>query len=466
MSLWIVLGLMTLVAGGAALWPLVFRPRVAVAEGENDIAVYRDQLEEIERDRAAGTIGAAEAEAARVEVARRLLAAARRAGSGPTPAAAWWRRRSIAIAGLLAVLAAAGGLYYELGSPNLPGQPLAQRIAEAHGGDQSIEALFLKVERHLAEHPDDGRGWEVIAPIYMQLGRYDDAAKARANAVRLLGATAQRVVDFGEAAVAAANGVVTAEAKAAFDEAIRLDPTDVAARYYEGLAAQQDGSRDHAEKIWRAMLADAPEGAQWAEFVRRALARLDQPPGAEAAAPASPHGTVGEGGQDRMIRGMVERLAQRLRQDGSDVEGWLQLARSYKVLGETERARAAVVDARRALAAEPDKLRRLDEGIEALARLDQPADAEVAAPAPSPHAAAPEGGQDQMIRGMVERLAQRLRTDGSDVEGWLRLVRSYKVLGETEQARAAIADARRVLAADPEKLRRLDEGIKTIDVDG
>jgi cytochrome c-type biogenesis protein CcmH len=71
-----------------------------------------------------------------------------------------------------------------------------------------------------------------------------------------------------------------------------------------------------------------------------------------------------------------------------------------------------------------------------------------------------------MIRGMVDRLAHRLRQDGSDVEGWLRLVRSYKVLGETEQARAAIADAKRVLAADPEKLRRLDEGIKAIDFDG
>jgi cytochrome c-type biogenesis protein CcmH len=71
-----------------------------------------------------------------------------------------------------------------------------------------------------------------------------------------------------------------------------------------------------------------------------------------------------------------------------------------------------------------------------------------------------------MVRGMVERLAARLRQDGSDVEGWLRLVRSYQVLGEPEQVRTAIADARRALAGDAAKLQRLDEGLKELNADG
>ncbi len=71
-----------------------------------------------------------------------------------------------------------------------------------------------------------------------------------------------------------------------------------------------------------------------------------------------------------------------------------------------------------------------------------------------------------MIRGMVERLAERLHRDGSDVEGWLRLVRSYVVLGERDKARAAAAEARRALASAPDKLRRIDELVKGLGLEG
>src|SRR5262249_45348483 len=162
----------------------------------------------------------------------------------------------------------------------------------------------------------------------------------RANALRLLGPTAQRLADLGEAMVAAANNVVTPEAKGYFDEALRLDPTDVSARFYQGLAAEQAGNRDAARRICTRLLADATEGARWVEVVRRALARLDQPH--DATPPVAQANPPGSDGQDQMIRGMVERLAARLRQDSSNVEGWLQLVRSYRVLGDLERMRAAI----------------------------------------------------------------------------------------------------------------------------
>ena len=108
----------------------------------------------------------------------------------------------------------------------------------------------------------------MIAPIYLRLGRFDDAVKARRNALRLNGETAERQTELGEALVAAANGVVTAEAKAAFERAVALDPSDVKARYFLGLAAEQDGDREQAVAIWRAMLAGAPPDAPWVEFVR------------------------------------------------------------------------------------------------------------------------------------------------------------------------------------------------------
>ena len=378
MTLWILAALMTVGALFAVLWPLHRASVAGAARGGNDSAVYRDQLHEIERDLAAGSIGANEAQAARIEVSRRLLAAdqAETAGIGNAAASGnaaannqvRGRKLSAALAMIVLTLGA-GSLYLALGSPNLPGQPLAQRLAQAHGGASSVQALFARVEAHLAQHPDDGRGWEVIAPVYMRLGRYADAAKARANALRLLGPTAERQADFGEALVAVENGTVTAQAKAAFDAALALDAGNVTARFYEGLAAEQDGKPAEAAGIWRGMLDAASETAAWVPTVREALARVapSNAAGSTAGASGSNSTTAGpQSNQDEMIRGMVERLAARLRENGSDVEGWVRLVRSYLVLGEREKAKAADADARRALKDDPDKLRRFEDEAKSL----------------------------------------------------------------------------------------------------
>jgi cytochrome c-type biogenesis protein CcmH len=478
LMLWIVFALMTAGALFAVLWPLRRWSVAVAAETGNDSAVYRDQLDEIERDLASGNIGANEAGAARIEVSRRLLAAdqAETAGIGKAAASdntaannqVRGRKLSAALAMIVLTLGA-GSLYLVLGSPNLPGQPLAERVAEAHGGADSVQALFARVEAHLEQHPEDGRGWEVIAPVYMRLGRYADAAKARANALRLLGATAERQADFGEALVAVENGTVTAEAKAAFDAALRIDPGNVTARFYEGLAAEQDGKPADAASIWRAMLDEGPETAAWVATVRQALARVAPSNAAGSSAAASrPNSTTAspQSNQDDMIRGMVERLAARLHQDGSDVEGWLRLVRSYMVLGDNERVQAALADARTALKSDADKLRRLEDGARSLV---DSADSS-GPPAPSTSASSPAtlppGDQGEMIRGMVERLSARLHQDGSDVEGWIRLVRSYMVLGDTEKMQAALANARSALKSDPDKLRRFEDGAKGLGISG
>ena len=360
MSLWFVLALMTAAAMLSVLWPLGRRPATATAGA--DIEVYRDQLAELDRDRAAGLIGAAEAEAARTEVGRRLLAAADAATANRPLAAsgANLRRRGTALAALILLPAGAIGLYALLGSPQLPGAPLAERV-QMRPEALPLQNLVAQVEAHLALHPEDGRGWEVLAPVYLRLGRFEDAVTARRNALRLLGATAMREADLGEALVLAANGVVTGEARAAFERALAFDAKEFKARYFMALAAEQDGKPEQAATLWRALLADAPADAPWRETVQRSLARVDSsvtPPGpgeedmaaAEKLAP-----------QERaaMVRGMVERLAARLAQDGDDSEGWLRLVRAYVVLGEPEKAKAAAADARRAASGDADKLRRL-----------------------------------------------------------------------------------------------------------
>jgi cytochrome c-type biogenesis protein CcmH len=348
MVLLAVLALMTVVAALAVLLPLM-RSRQVPPSG-SDVAVYRDQLEEIERDLAAGLIREAEAEAARVEVSRRLLAAAEPAAGDA--GGARWGRHATAAAALLVLPLGAAGVYLTFGSPGLSSQPLASRSTPAPA--QSIEALVAHVEQRLASNPDDGRGWEVVAPVYLRMGRYEDAVRARRNALRLLGPTAGREADLGEALVAAADGSVTPEARAAFARAAALDANNVAAGYYLGLAAAQAGEREQALAAWRKLLADAPEGAPWVGFVEAAISRIGGP----AAAP--------DGNYNEMVLGMVARLAERLKTDGTDVDGWVRLVRSYKVLGDEGKAKAAAEDGRRALAGDPDKVRRLDEAVKEL----------------------------------------------------------------------------------------------------
>jgi cytochrome c-type biogenesis protein CcmH len=360
MTLWFGFALMTAAAILAVLWPLARRGR-DLPSG-SDVAVYRDQLDEIGRDRAAGRIEENEAAAAQVEVSRRLLVAADAQTPVPDPAASVWHRRAVAVIALALLPAGATAAYLALGSPALPDQPLAARI-DPSKREQAIEVLIARVEAHLEANPEDGRGWEVVAPVYMRLGRVDDAVKARRNALRLNGETAERVTALGEALVGAAQGIVTAEAKALFERAVALDPNEVKARYFLGLAAEQDGRKEAAASIWRAMLTSAPPDAGWVEFVRREVARVEG-----RAGPAGPNEQEVAAAADMspeqrsvMIRGMVARLAERLHRDGSDIEGWVRLVRSYMVLGERDHAKIAIADARRALANDQEKLRRLDE---------------------------------------------------------------------------------------------------------
>jgi cytochrome c-type biogenesis protein CcmH len=387
MILWFAMTVMTLAAIAAVLWPLA---RQRPLRAGSDVAVYRDQLDEIDRDRAAGLIGEREAEAARIEVSRRLIAAA----DTPAPHAAGsaaWRRQAAGLAALVLLPFGAGTLYLALGSPQLPAQTQAARrdtapTASATTNAPPISDMVAKVEAYLEKNPDDGRAWELLGPVYIRYGRYGDAVKSLKNTVRLLGPSADRLGDLGEAMTGAANGTVTPEAKLAFEDALRQDPREARSRYFIGLAAEQAGRPKEAADIWRTLLTEAPAGADWADFVRQALHRVDPltplPPPTPRSAPlpqvsASPQpgptaadiAAANEmSAEDRqtMIRGMVARLADRLKQDGSDVEGWLRLLRAYMVLGDKDQARAAAGDARRALASDPDKLHRIDELIKGL----------------------------------------------------------------------------------------------------
>jgi cytochrome c-type biogenesis protein CcmH len=349
---WFVLAGMAACAVLTALWPLLRPPRNAKADpAANEAAFYKAQLEEIRRDVERGLLPRGEAESARAEAARRLIAAA----SGPSEAPPSARRTRLGAAALIAVglPAIAFPLYARLGQPRMPDEPLASRKV-APQMDGGIEAAVAAVEARLIAKPDDGKGWAVIAPVYMRLERYADAAHAYAEALRLLGEDPLRRAAYGEALVAVAGGVVTDAAHQAFDRALTEHPGQPQARYYVALAAEQDGKRDDAIRDYQSLLADSPPDAPWRGVVSARLAALNGAP-----APATDAAAIPEA-QRPMIEGMVSKLATRLASNGGSIDEWSRLIRAYTVLHEADKAKTALASARKALAPDANAVASLD----------------------------------------------------------------------------------------------------------
>lgn len=358
MTLWFVFALMTAAAMFAVLLPLGLGGRTP-ADGR-EVAVYKDQLAEIERDVSGGLIGQPEAEAARVEISRRLLAAADQEQDQPVRASRGMRRAA-AVLVLVGLPIAAVAIYLPLGSPRLADFPLAERTSTPAGSGQ-LETLVAQVQQHLQANPNDARGWTVLAPVLARLGRTDEAIQAYRKSIALGGDNAGRRADLGEILATSSGGVVTNDAKAEFERAHALDADEPKANYFLGLAAEQDGRKSDAAGIWRGMLAKAPADAPWRPLVQASLRRVG---GGEM--PALPAETMAAAkdmsGTDReaMIHGMVDRLATRLKQDGNDVDGWVRLVRAYVVLGDADKAKGALADARQALANDAARLQQLNE---------------------------------------------------------------------------------------------------------
>lgn len=346
MLFWVIAAILTLGASLAVLLPLAGGGKAASAAGAHDLEVYRDQLSELDRDMARGLIQPAEAEEARTEIGRRILRL--REAGGPDGEAPRPSRtvRLVASVAVLAVPLVSWGLYGALGSPDLPSQPLAERLAK-NPADSSVDELVARAEAHLAANPSDGKGWDVLAPVYLRLQRYADAVTAYRNAIRLDGDSAIRQAGLGEAIANAAGGIVSADAQSAFEAALKLDPANPKAGFYLAMGLAQEGRKAEAQAAWQKMLAQLAPDSPWRSAVQQALA--------DAAGPASATPANGPDAkqveeaqqmspQDRqtMIETMVAGLDDRLKQNPRDEEGWMRLIRSYVVLGKADQARDAL----------------------------------------------------------------------------------------------------------------------------
>jgi cytochrome c-type biogenesis protein CcmH len=485
-AIWFILAAMTAAAVLGLLWPMSRRASVPTGEAggsaiATETAFYEDQIAEIGRDLERGLIAPEEAESAKAEAARRLLRASREsqleaedAGvvEAARPAEPRLRRRRAASAFALSTIPLVALIAYGLyGSPELPAQTAADRAAARGGTDELMKAVG-QIEARLARDPNDARGWAVLAPVYMRTGRFDDAARAYANIARLKGETADILADQAEALTAAGDGTVTPEAKALFEKAQAKDPNAPKPRFYLARAAEQAGDTGEAIRQLTTLEAASPPEAPWLRVVRQTLARLKGEPPPPAAEPKAAPQIPAE--QQAAIRGMVDGLDARLKASGGTPDEWLRLIRSRTVLGDRDQAVAALARARTALANDPQGLAQVEQGardlgLEASASAGAPAASGPVAQAETRAAMAavrdmPPAERDAAIRGMVESLDRRLAARGGTPDDWLRLVRSYTVLGERDQATKALNRARMALAANSEAVARLDGLARELDL--
>jgi cytochrome c-type biogenesis protein CcmH len=353
--LWAIFALLTGIAVFAVLWPLA-KPVGKAASP--DIAFYRAKLDEIARDAELANISPQDAEAAKTEAARQLLAASEKDPGGLAVAPSPLRPRLVALAALIFVPALGLGLYAAIGHPDWQDEPLEARL-NAPAESMDINAAIAKVEAHLAQHPQDGLGYEVLVPAYLRLGRIEDAVHAAQMALQKLGENPQRLTAYGETLVFANHGIVTEEARKLFERALATTgPLVPKAWFFLGLAASQDGDKAKARDYWEKLLAQSPPNAPWRTDLEARLASLanqNATPDQAAALAALPPAE-----RDAAIRAMIDRLAARLAENGQDIEGWLRLVRAYKVVNQIDKARAALATARHDFGSDPAASARID----------------------------------------------------------------------------------------------------------
>ena len=377
--IWLLIGLMALVAVAALLWPLLKTQGSSQGRAAYNLAVFQDQLKDVDRDISRGVLTPAEADAARLEIQRRILAADRAPAENPTTDS---RARRIVTAALVAIVvpALAGGIYMQVGGARLtaPGTlTAADETQSANGANQDeINKMVVQLAAKVADNPTDAEGVTLLARTYRQLGRFKDAAGAYKQLLDLK-PDADTYSSYGEVLVAAADGPVSKEAHDSFVKALSLDRSEPRARFYLGLEQAEKNQPKNAIAIWRDLTASAPADAPWLGMVREqmagvaqaagippmtveaknpldfvpteeiALARMQAaaPPKADPAPAPAVSGSALQGRmspeQINMIEGMVSGLAARLETSPEDYNGWMMLGRSYTVLKNSEGAMKA-----------------------------------------------------------------------------------------------------------------------------
>ena len=409
MTIWIVLGAITLLLAGFILWPIFGGSRKAASdeasdapsaseledgspenELSRDLAVYRDQLSEIDRDIERGVLSAEQADATRTEVQRRILAADQRIKKQqPTDTIAQTSAnkpvRAIAAGFIVLFIAGGFGLYLDLGNPTMPDRPITSRTDEinavrmAQTADEDRQSVLNRavsdLSQRLLENPDDLRAWELLGASLMALGRPEEAQTAFLETVKRSGRDGDYLAMYAESLIRSNNGQINTAARGVLREAEKTDSTDPRIQFYLGLADAQEGNVGAAVDRWFALANGAPGDAPWLPMVvgrineaalaqgidiegRLNIAENNSPGPSQEDIAAAQEMTPEE--QQQMIMSMVNGLAERLEAEPNNPDGWARLMQAYMVLGREDDAKAAFEKASTVFADQPELIARFD----------------------------------------------------------------------------------------------------------
>ena len=373
--IWVLAAMMALATVLALIWPLGNRKVDGDGRQAKALAIYEDQLSELDRDAERGLITTEEARAAGVEIKRRMLALA---GQEDRARQSTGKRAIVATA--LAVPLAAAALYTQIGSPDIPAMPFAERGEEQQDA-RELQALITELRSRLEADPDGGetRGWVLLGSTLMNMGRPAQAAKAFTHVVERPDATSATWSQYAEALISAESGVVTPRASNAIARAMELDAANPAASYYRAIELDQEGNTAGARVLLLERIAQESQFAPWMPTFLATANQMGERLGFDPVEPPEFEAPSGPSQEDvaaaadmtpeeraDFIRSMVDGLEARLQDEPDNLEGWLQLARALVVLGEEDRAFAALQSAEPLVAdlAPDDPQRRLvEEGL-------------------------------------------------------------------------------------------------------
>jgi cytochrome c-type biogenesis protein CcmH len=497
MNLWL---LMTMLCSAVAIIvsiPLIRRldsPRLGETQ---DTAIYQDQLKEVDRDLQGGSINAPEAESAKAEIQRRLATATKNVTEARPISPAWRGLALAATAGL--VILGSVNLYNVLGTPDLPSvvtsptpaqtttenaapaAPVATAAAPLTPGQ--VDAMVARLTARLQANPKDAEGWRMLGWSQFNLQRYPESMEAYAKAVELDPANIEYKSAYAEAITQGSQGIVTPKALALIAEVLAKDPKDYRARFYDALSHEQSGDWKAALAKWLALYADAPADAGWRDDVKQRIADLAKATGSDVTAalalpkiattPAPEQKPMGQGEKDAMVAGMIAKLAAKLETNPKDRDGWATMIRSLAVTGDKKGSDEALAKALEIFKDDKDTVAGL-KSIAATAGQAAPTAPDASAAAGSASAippsasapaitdeqksqvqALPTGDQQAMIKGMVERLATKMAANPQDLDGWMRLMRAYKVMNEPDKAKDAMIKALAAFTTDPSSTEKL-----------
>jgi cytochrome c-type biogenesis protein CcmH len=280
---------------GLLLRPYLLRKKrdAATSQRRINIAIYRDQLEELERDRAGGALAEADYAVAREEIQRRLLEDG--ATEDVAPVESGGHATLVAVALLVPLLA--GGLYAVLGNPAGLNPPKAQHRVSA----EEIDAMVAKLAARL-DKEDNPQGWVMLARSYKALGRFDDAAKAYGRAGSFIDKEPDLLADYADALVAA-SGTFGARPRELIARALKLDPDHAHSLWLAGTAAFEAGDYRRAIADWERLLKLLPPGSDEAQAVEGSLAEARAKGGGAKPAPKAQEKKAGGAGT---VSGRVE----------------------------------------------------------------------------------------------------------------------------------------------------------------